>query len=203
MSARELGGCQWPGIEHPLYTHYHDTEWGVPKLRDVELFEKLILEGFQAGLSWLTILRKRDNFRDAFHAFDPERLASFTESDVSKLMRNDGIIRNRLKIEASVQNAQSYIALRERTTLAKFLFAQLKSGPICNQFAAHGDIPGKTSLSESVSKALRREGFRFVGPTTTYAYMQSIGMVNDHLTGCARHKVCAKLQCDYDPQSVY
>jgi DNA-3-methyladenine glycosylase I len=173
---------------------YHDEEWGVPHADDRRLFEKLVLEGFQAGLSWLTILRKRENFRAAFHGFDAERIARYGKKDLARLMADAGIVRNRLKIEASVDNARAYLKLRERTTLAAFLWGLLPEGPVSNKHASMSDIPAVTEASKRLSKALAAEGFRFIGPTTVYALMQSVGMVNDHLVSCHRHAPCVRLQ---------
>jgi DNA-3-methyladenine glycosylase I len=192
-TAPGLERCPWPGISDPLYIHYHDTEWGVPHADDRRLFEKLILEGFQAGLSWITILRKREAFRSAFDGFDPEVIVRYGEKDIKRLMGDAGIVRNRLKIEATIDNARAYLTLRERTTLAAFLWAQLADGPVLNAFRTMKEVPAETNLSKQISKALKAEGFRFVGPTTIYAYMQSVGLVNDHLTGCPRHAACLKL----------
>jgi DNA-3-methyladenine glycosylase I len=186
--------CTWPGLEHPEYTHYHDTEWGVPTKNDQELFEKLILEGFQSGLSWLTILRKRESFRAAFHDFDAERMARYTDKDKARLMADAGIIRNRLKVEASIDNARAFLALQEKQGLAKFLWDYFDGTPVINAFAKHGEVPPVTEVSTKISKALKGAGFRFVGPTTVYAFLQSKGFVNDHLTTCHRHAACAKLQ---------
>lgn len=191
---QRLEGCTWPGLTDPLYTRYHDEEWGVPKADEHDLFEKLALEGFQAGLSWLTILRKRENFRKAFRGFDPESIARFTSKDVERLMSDTGIVRNRLKIEATIDNAKAYLKLRERTTLAVFLWGQLENGPIENRYESMKQLPAETPLSKHISKALKKEGFRFVGPTTMYAFMQATGMVNDHVLGCPRHAACSKLQ---------
>jgi DNA-3-methyladenine glycosylase I len=190
----EIVRCPWVGISDPEYARYHDEEWGVPQTDDRRLFEKLILEGFQSGLSWLTILRKRDNFRRAFHDFDAERMAAFGDTDKARLMADAGIIRNRLKIDASVDNARAYLALRKRTTLAAFLWDFIDGRPIVHERAGFGDVPPQTELSAKISKALKKEGFRFVGPTTIYAFMQSSGFVNDHLVTCHRHAACAKLQ---------
>lgn len=186
--------CAWPGLSDPEYTRYHDEEWGVPKTDDRALFEKLVLEGFQSGLSWLTILKKRENFRKAFHGFNAARIARYTERDRARLMADAGIIRNRLKIEATVANAKAYLALAEREGLASFVWGFVDGRPIINAYESSSEIPAQTELSTKISKALKAEGFRFVGPTTVYAFMQSIGMVNDHLVGCHRHKPCAKLQ---------
>jgi DNA-3-methyladenine glycosylase I len=186
--------CPWPG-EDPFYMAYHDDEWGVPEYDDRALFEKLILDGFQAGLSWITILRKRDNFRRAFDKFEPERIARYGAKDIARLMADAGIVRNRAKIEATIDNAQAYLRLRERTSLRKLLWDHLgKDGPVQNRVRSMRDIPAETELSKRISKALKSEGFRFVGPTTIYAFMQSSGMVNDHLVDCFRYGECAKLQ---------
>lgn len=195
-------GCTWPGLDQPIYTRYHDEEWGVPKLEDRALFEKLILEGFQAGLSWITILKKRDNFRKAFDNFDAARIARYTDKDIARLMADPGIVRNRLKIEAAVDNAKAYLALRKTTTLAAFLWSHLPGGPVQNRFTTMKQLPAETELSKRISKALKAAGFRFVGPTTVYAFMQSVGMVNDHVVGCPRHDTCAKLQRDYNPSKL-
>jgi DNA-3-methyladenine glycosylase I len=189
--------CAWPGLSDPLYAHYHDTEWGVPHGDDQRLFEKLIMEGFQAGLSWLTILRKRETFRAAFHGFDAQVMARYGENDVARLMGDTGIIRNRLKIEGAILSARAFLALQERTTLSKFVWAHLEDGPIVNNYVRHGDVPAVTDISKTLSKSLKVEGFRFVGPTTMYAFMQSVGMVNDHLTTCHRHGPCQQLQARF------
>ncbi|MGE5267670.1 MAG: DNA-3-methyladenine glycosylase I [Deltaproteobacteria bacterium] len=193
-----LHRCPWPGISDPLYIAYHDTEWGVPHADDRRLFEKIILEGFQAGLSWLTILRKREAFRRAFHEFDAERIARYGDKDIARLMADTGIVRNRLKIEATIDNARAYLALRRRTTLAAFLWSHMENGPILNSFRSLAEVPAATAESKRLSKALKAEGFRFVGPTTLYAYMQSVGLVNDHLVDCPRHAACLKLHRSFE-----
>jgi DNA-3-methyladenine glycosylase I len=186
--------CTWAGNDAE-YQRYHDEEWGVPLKTDVAIFEKLVLEGFQAGLSWITILRKRENFRRAFDKFEPERIARYGAKDIARLMADAGIVRNRAKIEATIDNAQAYLRLRERTSLRKLLWDHLgKDGPVQNRVRSMRDIPAETELSKRISKALKSEGFRFVGPTTIYAFMQSSGMVNDHLVDCFRYGECAKLQ---------
>jgi DNA-3-methyladenine glycosylase I len=185
--------CPWTGDDIE-YRRYHDEEWGVPLTTDEAIFEKLVLEGFQAGLSWLTILRKRENFRRAFARFDAERIARFKTSDVERLMQDEGIIRNRAKIEATIDNAKSYAKLAERTSLKAFLWGFLNKGPVQNRHKTMSDIPAETETSKRISKALKAEGFRFVGPTTVYAFMQSSGMVNDHLLSCHRYGPCGKLQ---------
>lgn len=196
MSSKSQDGlvrCPWAGDDIE-YRRYHDVEWGVPLTKDTALFEKLVLEGFQAGLSWLTILRRRETFRRAFAHFDPERIARFGKRDVERLMKDEGIIRNRAKIEATIDNAKAYAKLRERTSLKAFLWGFLDNGPVQNRHKTMSDIPAETETSKRISKALKAEGFRFVGPTTMYAFMQSAGMVNDHLVSCHRYGRCANLQ---------
>jgi DNA-3-methyladenine glycosylase I len=186
--------CTWAGIADQEYQRYHDEEWGVPHADDRRLFEKLILEGFQSGLSWLTILRKREQFRRAFHGFSPQRIARYTQSDVTRLMGDAGIVRNRAKIEAAIDNARAYLSLVERQPLARFLWEFLDGRPLIHRRRTMAEVPAETEISKSISKALKAAGFRFVGPTTVYAFMQSTGMVNDHLVTCHRHAPCAALQ---------
>jgi DNA-3-methyladenine glycosylase I len=194
MTAKEPVRCPWVGIADPLYARYHDEEWGVPKTDDRALLEKLVLEGFQAGLSWLTILKKRDNFRRAFHGFDAARIARYGAKDIARLMADPGIVRNRLKVEATIENAQALLALNKRTSLAAFLWGSLGGRPQINRHRTFKTVPAETETSRAISKALKSEGFRFVGPTTVYAFMQATGMVNDHLLACHRHAPCAELQ---------
>jgi DNA-3-methyladenine glycosylase I len=194
MTASETTRCPWAGIADPLYTRYHDEEWGVPKTDDRQMFEKLVLEGFQAGLSWLTILKKRENFREAFHGFDAARIARYGARDVARLMADTGIVRNRLKIEATIDNARAFLKLQERTGLAPFLWGLVDGRPQINEQRSFKTVPAATPASKAVSEALIAEGFRFVGPTTVYAFMQAVGMVNDHLVGCFRYEPCARLQ---------
>ena len=194
MTVAELTRCPWAGIADSEYARYHDEEWGVPKTDDRALFEKLVLEGFQSGLSWLTILRKRDNFRRAFDDFDAARIARYKAKDIARLMADAGIVRNKLKIEATIDNARALLKLQERTTLATFLWSFLDGRPQINQHRSFKGIPAETPMSKAISKALKAEGFRFVGPTTVYAFMQATGMVNDHLVGCHRYEPCAELQ---------
>ena len=189
--------CTWPGIDEAIYSRYHDTEWGVPKSTDREMFEKLILEGFQSGLSWLTILKKRDTFRQAFDQFDAAKIARYGDADRARLMADAGIIRNRLKIEATIDNARAYLKFTEKRTLAGFLWDFLDGRPQINSYRQHGDVPAQTELSKQMSKALKAEGFRFVGPTTMYAFMQASGMVNDHLVTCHRHAPCGALMATF------
>lgn len=190
----DLERCPWAGATGSEYARYHDEEWGVPMTSDSALFEKLTLEGFQAGLSWITILRKRDSFRKAFHNFDAERIARFTERDINRLMNDEGIVRNRAKIEASISNAKAYLAISERMPFSRFMWGLIDGRPIVNSLKSIKDAPTETEASRRMSKALKAEGFRFVGATTLYAFMQSTGMVNDHLVTCFRHAPCAKLQ---------
>jgi DNA-3-methyladenine glycosylase I len=186
--------CPWPGISDPEYARYHDEEWGVPLTDDRLLFEKLVLEGFQSGLSWLTILKKRDNFRRAFDHFDTKKIAYYGEREIGRLMMDAGIVRNKLKIEATIDNAKAYLALSKRQPFAHFIWSFLQGKPIQNKLSSIKDAPASTEVSTRLSKALKTEGFRFVGPTTVYAFMQSSGMVNDHLVTCPRYAACAKLQ---------
>jgi DNA-3-methyladenine glycosylase I len=194
LTAAEPVRCSWPGIDDPTYTTYHDTEWGVPKTDDRALFEKLVLEGFQSGLSWLTILKKRDTFRLAFDQFDAEKIARYGDVETARLLDDAGIIRNRLKIAATIDNARALLRLQEKSTLGAFLWGFLDGRPQINHFKLHTDVPAQTQLSLTISKALKAEGFRFVGPTTMYAFMQASGLVNDHLVGCHRHAPCAAIQ---------
>lgn len=186
------GRCPWAG-EDPLYVGYHDDEWGRPERDDHKLFEKLILEGFQAGLAWITVLRKREGFRAALHGFDPERLARLTEAECEALMADPRIIRNRLKIAAVVDNARAFLAIKERGTFAEFIWQVVDGRPKQNRFARWTDAPAQTAESQALSKILKNYGFRFVGPTTCYAYMQSMGLVNDHQVACPGHGQCAEL----------
>jgi DNA-3-methyladenine glycosylase I len=186
--------CPWTGISDAEYTRYHDEEWGVPQPDSRAMFEKLVLEGFQSGLSWLTILRKRPSFRRAFHDFDAERIARYTDKDRARLMADPGIVRNRLKIDATIDNARAYLKLSEKQSLASFIWGLVDGRPQVHARQGFGDVPPQTADSLRISKALKAEGFRFVGPTTVYAFMQSTGMVNDHLVSCHRHAPCAALQ---------
>jgi DNA-3-methyladenine glycosylase I len=174
----------------------------VPHADDVRLFEKLTLEGFQSGLSWLTILKKRDNFRQAFDGFDAERISRYGARDRARLMGDAGIVRNRAKIDATIDNAKAYLKLRERMSLAAFLWGFIDGKPIQNAARNMSDLLPATDQSKRISKALKAEGFRFVGPTTVYSFMQAVGMVNDHLVTCHRHAHCAKLQRAFKPPKV-
>jgi DNA-3-methyladenine glycosylase I len=186
------GRCPWAKND-PDYHAYHDLEWGVPLHDDRRLFEMLILEGAQAGLSWLTILRKREGYRRAFDGFEVAKIARYTEKRRAKLMLDPGIVRNRLKIEATVSNARAYLELvRDEGSLDKYLWSFVGGAPRTNRFKKPGDVPARTPESDALSKALAKRGFRFVGSTICYAFMQAVGMVNDHLVSCPRHGEIAK-----------
>jgi DNA-3-methyladenine glycosylase I len=181
--------CQWVPLDNPLYVKYHDEEWGVPIHDDRLLFEFLVLEGMQAGLSWLTILRKRENFRTAFDHFNPREIALYNEKKIEELMQNGGIIRNRLKIVSAVQNAKAFLDVQaEFGSFDSFIWQFVEGKPIVNQWKTLKEIPAKTPLSDAISKELKKRGFRFVGSTIIYAHMQATGMVNDHTIDCFRYK---------------
>lgn len=187
MSTADLPRCKWPGSD-PLYIAYHDREWGVPLRDSRALFEMLQLEGAQAGLSWITILRKRENYRRAFDGFDPTKIARYTPAKIEKLMGDEGIVRNRLKIEGVVASAKAYLALEEEgLSFSDFVWDFVIGKPIVNHLKAGGPIPAETDVSRRLSWALKKRGFKFVGPTIVYAFMQAVGMVNDHLVTCHRH----------------
>jgi DNA-3-methyladenine glycosylase I len=198
MTAPDPTRCRWAGTD-PLYTRYHDEEWGVPMTDDRAMFEKLVLEGFQSGLSWITILRKRENFRKAFHRFDAKRIARYGAKDFARLMADPGIVRNKLKIESTIDNARALLKLQQRTSLAAFLWGFIDGRPQINRHTSFKTIPAETPTSKVISKALKAEGFRFVGPTTVYAFMQSTGMINDHIADCLRYEPCARLQKSFKP----
>lgn len=180
--------CPWCG-DDPLYRHYHDTEWGVPEYDRRALFECLMLEGAQAGLSWITVLRKRDNYREAFHGFDPVKMAKYDDRYREKLMSNAGIIRHRLKVESATRNAVALLKMeKEGEDFSNFLWQFVDGKPQVNRFSAMQQVPGRTDTSDAMSKALKKKGFTFVGTTICYAFMQATGMVNDHLISCPRHK---------------
>jgi DNA-3-methyladenine glycosylase I len=189
-----LNRCPWSGRD-PLYVAYHDTEWGVPERDDRALFEKLILDGFQAGLSWITILRKRDNFRQAFDGFAPEVVARYGKRKVTALMNDAGIVRNRAKIEGTISSAKSYLKIMEDGPgFSKFMWDFVDGRPKVNHFKTTASVPASTPLSIKMSKELASRGFKFVGPTIVYAFMQATGMVNDHLVACFCHQDCAGKQ---------
>ena len=188
MTSRAIVRCGWAG-DDPLYIAYHDDEWGVPVHDDRRLFEMLTLEGAQAGLSWITILRKRAGYRRAFAGFDPKRVARFGARDVERLMRDEGIVRNRGKIEATISNATCVLdAQREFGSLDAYLWGLAGGAPVINRPETLADVPAETETSRAMSKALKKRGFRFVGPTTLYALMQAVGMVDDHVAACFRRK---------------
>ncbi|MEO9518344.1 MAG: DNA-3-methyladenine glycosylase I [Paracoccaceae bacterium] len=187
-----LERCGWAGPE-PIYIEYHDTEWGVPERDSRALWEKLVLDGFQAGLSWLTILKKRDAFRDAFEGFHPEVIAEWGEADVLRLLDNAGIVRHRGKIEATIGNARAYLEIEEEMGFDTYLWNYVDGVALQNNWRTLADVPAYTEMSERMSKDLRKRGFRFCGPTIVYAAIQAMGLVNDHLVTCPRHEVCAKL----------
>ena len=184
--------CWWSTTD-PLYVHYHDAEWGVPEYDSRALFEKLILDGFQAGLSWITILRKRENFRRAFAGFDPAAIARFDDSYIEALMLDKGIVRNRAEIVSTVAGARAWLAIEEREGFSEFLWKFVDGRPLQPRPATRADVPTETEVSRRIAKALRAEGFNFCGPTIVYAFMQAVGMTNDHLVGCFRHAECARL----------
>ena len=185
--------CEWCGID-PLYQRYHDEEWGVPLYDDKKLFEFLILEGAQAGLSWITVLRKRESYRTAFDHFDPEKIAAYDQHKICQLMENPGIIRNRLKIEATISNAQAYLKIKDSGVNFSDYVWQFTEGKIIqNAFQRLAEIPAETDISKSMSKQLKKDGFKFVGPTICYAFMQATGMVNDHVITCPRYRACRNL----------
>ena len=179
--------CPWPG-QDPFYIAYHDDEWGVPEYDDRALYEKLMLDGFQAGLSWITILRKRENFRKAFDNFEPAKVARYKPAKIEKLMQDAGIVRNRAKIEGAVLSARAYLDIMEKGQgFSAFLWDFVDGQPKINHFKARGQVPAETDISRKLSKELVGRGFKFVGPTIVYAFMQAVGMVNDHLTTCFCH----------------
>jgi DNA-3-methyladenine glycosylase I len=183
-TAEIINRCDWCG-DDPLYQKYHDEEWGVPTFDDTTLFEFLILEGAQAGLSWITVLRKRENYRKAFHQFNPEKIARYSENKIQRLKLDAGIIRNDLKIRSAITNAQCYLELcNEKDSLSNYLWNFVDGKPIKNHWQSMKEIPANTTLSDTISKDLKKRGFKFVGSTIVYAYMQSMGIVNDHLVSC-------------------
>lgn len=184
--------CWWPGTD-PLYVAYHDTEWGVPERDGRALFEKLILDGFQAGLSWITILRKRDAFRQAFADFEPEAISRFGPGQVETLMADAGIVRNRAKIEGTIKSARSYLDMGGADAFARLFWDRLDGHAFQSNIETRAQVPAFTDLSVDLSKFLQSKGFTFVGPTIVYAFMQATGLVNDHLVGCYRHAECAVL----------
>jgi len=180
--------CDWCG-EDPIYVEYHDKKWGVPVFDDAELFEFLILETFQAGLSWITVLKKRENFREAFDNFNYKKIATYNDFKFNELINNKGIIRNKLKIKATISNAISFIEIqKEFGSFSNYIWKFTNGKPLKNEYKTLSEVPATTPLSDTISKDLKKHGFKFVGSTVIYAYMQAIGMVNDHITSCYRHK---------------
>jgi len=187
--------CWWPGVD-PLYVAYHDTDWGVPETDDRALFEKLILDGFQAGLSWITILRKRDNFRRAFDGFDAAKMADYGPQKIESLMLDAGIVRNRAKIAGLAPAAKAYLALQEKGGFARHIWGFVDGRPVRNDLTSRADLIVESDASRAMSKDLKARGFTFCGPTIVYAFMQACGLVNDHLVGCFRHAEVAALGRD-------
>lgn len=180
--------CEWCG-DDPLYVDYHDKEWGVPLHHDQQLFEFLLLEGAQAGLSWITILRKRENYRKAFDNFDPHKIIKYSDKKIEKLLQDPGIVRNKLKVNAAVINAKAFLETqKEFGTFDKYIWSFIGAKPIQNKWKTLKDIPASTEASDAMSKDLKKRGFKFVGSTICYAFMQATGMVNDHVTSCFRYK---------------
>ncbi len=184
--------CKWCGAD-PLYVHYHDTEWGVPERDGRALYEKLILDGFQAGLAWITILRKREAFRRAFDGFEPARIARWGDAEVARLMADAGIVRARAKIEAAIGNARAWERIEERQGFSAFLWDRIDGRAVQNRFSDPAQVPAETPLSQAISRDLKAEGFKFCGPVIVYAFMQAVGMVNDHMVTCPAHDRVAAL----------
>jgi DNA-3-methyladenine glycosylase I len=188
-----LKRCPWPKLD-PLYVAYHDEEWGVPEFDDRALYEKLVLDGFQAGLSWITILRKRENFRRAFSDFQPDKIARYTPKKIERLMQDEGIVRNRAKIEGAILSARAWLDVMDKGPgFSQLLWDFVGGTPKINSYRSTTQVPAETAISQKMSKELARRGFKFCGPTIVYAFMQAVGMVNDHLITCHRHAACAKL----------
>ena len=195
MPRKKPGGrrCDWAQGD-PLYERYHDEEWGVPVFDDRTLFEFLLLEGAQAGVAWITILRKRDGYRRAYRDFDPVKIARFTPKRIDRLLLDPAIVRNRLKVESAVSNARAYLDILDRfDSFADYVWQFVDHRPVQNRFRRRSQVPVTTSRSDAMSRTLKKDGFRFVGSTICYAYMQATGMVNDHLVTCDRHEACRRL----------
>jgi len=194
MTATDLSRCPWAPDHDPLYAAYHDTEWGVPEFDSRALWEKLVLDGMQAGLAWITILRKRETIRAAFDNFDPEKVAAYGEADIERLLGDAGIIRSRAKINAAIGGARIFLAMQESGEFfSDYLWNYTGGAPIQNHWNSMQDVPAKTALSETIAKDLKKRGFNFCGPVIVYAFMQAVGMVNDHLVGCPRHAIVNKM----------
>ncbi len=185
----DIKRCAWPGTD-PLYVAYHDEEWGVPEYDHRALYEKLVLDGFQAGLSWITILRKRENFRKAFHGFDPEKIARYGKRDTERLLKNEGIIRSRAKIEAAIKGARLWLDIMEKEPggFRELIWKHVDGEPKINRFKTMNQVPAKTTMSEALAKELKQRGFNFCGPVIVYAFAQAVGMVNDHMVDCHRYR---------------
>jgi DNA-3-methyladenine glycosylase I len=184
--------CWWPGVD-PLYVAYHDTDWGVPETDDRALFEKLVLDGFQAGLSWITILRKRENFRKAFDGFEASKMVHYTPEKLEALMQDAGIVRNRAKIAGVVPSARVFLEIQEKEGFANYLWKFVDGRPVQNNLKSRAGVQAETKVSQAISKDLKARGFTFCGPTIVYAFLQACGLVNDHLVGCYRHAEVAEL----------
>ncbi|GJL98295.1 MAG: DNA-3-methyladenine glycosylase I [Hyphobacterium sp.] len=194
MTTAELSRCPWAPDHDPLYAAYHDSEWGVPEYDARALWEKLVLDGMQAGLAWITILRKRESIRAAFDNFDPEKVAAYGEADIERLLQDAGIIRSRLKINAAIGGARIFLTMEENgESFSEYLWTFTGGAPIQNQWTTMQDVPAKTGLSETIAKDLKKRGFKFCGPVIVYAFMQAVGMVNDHLVTCPRHTIVKKM----------
>ncbi|MFZ1400104.1 MAG: DNA-3-methyladenine glycosylase I [Candidatus Promineifilaceae bacterium] len=188
MTVESVTRCAWCGTTDPLYMRYHDEEWGVPEYDDQRLFAKLILDGAQAGLSWITILRKRENYWAAFDQFDPEKIARYDEAKIAELLQNPGIVRNRLKVQSAIKNARGYLEIMEKEgAFSTFLWGFVDGAPMQNSWRSLAEVPAETKQSQAMSQALKKRGFSFVGPTIIYAFMQAVGMVNDHVVDCFRY----------------
>ena len=194
MNAPELVRCGW-SVKEPIYVAYHDEEWGVPEYDPRALYEKLVLDGFQAGLSWVTILKKRDNFRAAFDNFAPEKIARYGKRDVKRLMMNEGIIRSGPKIEAAIRGAQLWLDIEEKETggFTEFIWKHVDGQPKVNRYKSIRQVPAETKMSKGLAKELKARGFNFCGPVIVYAFAQAVGMVNDHLVSCHRYEPCAAM----------
>lgn len=188
MGLKEKIRCGWVPADNPLYQKYHDVEWGVPVYDDRVIFEFLVLESAQAGLSWITILKKRENYRKVFKGFDPRKIIKFTKADVERLLQDAGIIRNRMKIEATINNAKCFLEVqKEFGTFSKYIWGFVGGKPIKNKWKNLKELPAKTLIAEAISKDMKKRGFKFLGPTIVYAHMQATGMVNDHTCDCFRY----------------
>ena len=199
-TADHLPRCEWVRGGNALYFQYHDREWGAPVRDEIRHFEFLLLEGAQAGLSWATILNKRENYRRAFAGFDPEKVARFTPAKIAALLQNPGVVRNRLKVESAVANARAFLETAEEFgSFDAYAWRFVGGRPRQNRFRRMSEVPASTPESEAMSRDLKKRGFRFVGPTIVYAHMQATGMVNDHEVGCFRHKPCAEMAKKFRP----